>query len=385
MRVLVVHVAYRHRGGEDAVVEREVELLRSAGVDASTLIVPSDRFESLPRATQGSIALRLGDHSYGRSLLRQALDREQPDIVHAHNLYPSLGVGALREAKAAGVRTVHTWHNYRASCIAGTHLYKGRQCTDCSTSSRSAGCVRGCYRGSRIQSVLYARAMKVLVDAVRTGVPEKVVCLTAFQREWFIRQGIPESSLVLKPNSMSASAPMPFADRSGALYVGRLSPEKGVEGLVQAWRDATHTLQVIGDGSDSAPLSGGPGGSSAVLFRGEESPQACREAMARARVVLVPSLCFEALPMVVIEALAAGTPVLTFAGGSVERVASVGAVPRGDYSALVAAAIEICRMEEVGWQALSSAALSAHEAHFSDSENVARMLEMYSSLLGSHQ
>jgi len=382
VKLLVVHSTYRRRGGEEAVVEREIKLLRDAGVEVATLVAPSRQFESLSAATRGSMAFRFADHNYGRSLIRDAIRRESPDVMHAHNLFPLFGVGALKEATALGVRTVHTWHNYRASCLAGTHLYGDRQCTDCSIRSRRMGCIRGCYRGSILQSVLYASAMRVLVDAVKSGVPDKVVCLTEFQRDWFVNQGIASSCLALKPNSVDDGDVLPYTVRSGALYVGRLSTEKGVEGLVRAWKDVDQPLTVIGDGPCASSLSAIGSDMPNVQLMGEKTGAECRNAMSRARVVVVPSLCFEGLPMVVVEALAAGTPVVTFTGGSLALIPSVIAVSRDDYPAIVAQVLKICSMDPDDWTVLSENSVAAHRSLFSDASNSAQLVGLYHSLLG---
>lgn len=381
MKVVVAHVSYRHRGGEDVVVEREIRLLREAGVDVSPVVLPSEDFDSLPAAKKAGLALGLGDHAYGRSLMRQALEAHSPDVVHAHNLYPLLGIGALREAAEQGVGTVHTWHNYRTSCIAGTHLYRGHRCTDCSIESRRAGCVRGCYRGSRLQSVSYARAMGDQVSALRAGVPDRVVCLTEFQRDWFVGQGLSAERLVLKPNSVAEDVGAPFSARSGALYVGRLSPEKGIERLASAWPASGTRLDVVGAGPLADAVQRAGAGNPSVRIAGELPPAEVREAMRSARVLVVPSLCFEALPMVVVEALACGTPVLTFTGGSVERIPSVMSVPYGDMRAFAEKALSVCESSEREWSEMSASATSAHAAHFSDTRNVGALLEVYRSVL----
>lgn len=383
MKVLIAHVGYRHRGGEEAVVAHEADLLRGAGVDVSTLVIPSEGLGALPAAEKASLALHLGDHAYGRRLMREAIDAHTPDVVHAHNLYPLLGMGALGEAREADIGTVHTWHNYRASCIAGTHLYRGERCTACTVDRRLTGCVRGCYRGSRPQSVSYAGAMRTQAAAVRAGLPDRVICLTTFQRDWFVGQGLPEHRFALKPNSVATGPGAPWSERSGALFAGRLSAEKGVESLVAAWpRGGETTLNVVGGGPRAEAVRTLAAGHDRVHVHGEISPEAVREALRHARVLLVPSLWFEVLPIVVLEALSEGTPVLAFDGGSIAGIASVEAVPYGDFGSLERRAQAVCDLDDAAWGTLSRAARSAHESHFTDERNVAALLGLYESITG---
>ncbi|MBU4555322.1 MAG: glycosyltransferase, partial [Actinobacteria bacterium] len=283
MKVLIAHVKYRQRGGEDAVVEREEQLLRDSGIDVATLILDSTLFDELPLLDRVAIALSQGSHEFGRSAMRAAIGQHRPDVVHAHNLFPLLGPGALLEAASSGCATVHTWHNYRASCLAGTHLRGGEICRLCDVTRRASGVVRGCYRGSRLQSLAFDRGVRTQIAALAAGVPDAVLCLTDFQRRFYASQGIPADRLLLKPNSVARGAPGPWPARDGAVFVGRLSPEKGILGLLRTWPLDAPRLRVIGDGPLLDPVRSLASGQPNIVVLGPQSPGDVRQAIREAR------------------------------------------------------------------------------------------------------
>lgn len=382
MRILIAHVAYRQRGGEDVVVANETELLRQAGHDVRTLIVPSAGFDALSVHERGRIALHMGDHAYGRRLIHDAVESVDPDVVHFHNLYPLLGPGAIREAAQMGCATVQTYHNYRLSCIAGTHFRNGVVCERCAPGDHTHGALFGCYRASRAQSCAMALGASTQWRMlVKERLPHRGICLTDFMRDRLIAHGAPASSLVVKANSVAAGDPLPASERSGAVYVGRLSEEKGILQLLRAWApDAPH-LEVIGDGPLRSQVELDVAGKANISYRGAQDHRGAREALRRARVLAFPSLWFEGLPLVVLEALSEGTPIVGFNAGSLAR----GVVADGLWTVLVGQwprLVEKCSslvgsMMQKEWTMSSEGAQRMWSRRFSPSANLKSLLSIY--------
>lgn len=381
MRVLVAHVSYRQRGGEDAIVDTEVRLLREAGHDVSTLLVPSDRLSLLPKSRQLAIGAHLGDHSYGRRLVREAIARSRAEVVHFHNLYPLLGSGAMREAAALGCAAVQTFHNYRLSCIAGTHFRAGAICEQCSPSHHMNGVVRGCYRESRLQSLAMAGGVSRHWDVLCSAeIPDVGICLTEFMRDRLINLGAPPEALVVKSNSVEASCrTAPWVERDGAVFVGRLSPEKGIAELVAAWPGDAPALTVVGTGPllSRVRREAGPN----VNIIGEAPIGQVRSLLSAARVCVIPSVCFEGLPTVVLEAFAEGTPAVGFALGALTAVlaeqGTCATAERGDFQALCEFAVASAVQNAGEWNTVSSRARSAYAEHYSDASNAAALESVY--------
>lgn len=379
MKVLVAHVRYRHFGGEDAVVDREIRLLRNAGVEVTTLVPSSEEFDTLPASTRADIALSSGESRYGRHRMSEALE-SGCDIVHVHNAYPLLGVGALLEA-AKSLPVVQTWHNYRLSCLAGTHVFEGATCTECCVGDWRRGVGRGCYRGSVVQSIWMSRAVKSQMAALNVGVPDRVLCVTQFQRDWYIRQGIEPERLVVKPNSVATGQPREWALRSGVACVGRLSPEKGVLGLVQSWSPDDPHLTIVGDGPLAAEVAKSAREKGNVTLAGSVDPEGVRAILRSVRVLAFPSLCMEGLPLTVLESLSEGTPVVCFERGAVERIESVMSVPWSDFEGLRRRARGVAGMPAQQWQALSTTAVASYSSQYTDVRNTSALLDIYTQVI----
>ena len=382
----MAHVAYVHRGGEDAVVENETRLLRNAGHDVSGLVIPSLEFRSLPLGTQLSIATNMGDHAYGRRLISNAIETHSPDVVHFHNLYPLLGPGAIAEADRLGCATVQTLHNYRLSCIAGTHFRDGRICEDCRPGGHGLGIVRGCYRQSCLESLAIAGGLSAQWAQFRVGLPNVAICLTDFMRDRLTMAGVPPERLVVKPNSVDASTTsVPSSQREGALVVGRLSPEKGISELASRWPLDAPVLTIVGDGPLLKQMreSAGPN----VRLVGSVDAPTVRRYVSSCDVLVLPSVCFEGMPLVLLEALAEGTPVAAFATGGTGRVvAQIGpslvAAP-GDWDSLIAAATRACNVDSGAWEAMSERAVELYELHYSHARNLVQLEGIYSKASGT--
>jgi len=386
MKVLIAHIAYEQRGGEDVVVETEARLLREAGHDVSLLVVSSSRFRDLSRFEQTRIALRMDDHTYGRALIRAAIEEHRPEIVHFHNLYPLLGPGAIAEAASLGCATVQTFHNYRLSCIAGTHFRNGEVCERCRPGHHGAGVARGCYRGSRMQSLAMACGVTQQWRClIKEGLPHVALCLTDFMRDRLIGLSAPGDALVVKPNSVEVGGRAGWDNRAGVVFVGRLSEEKGIAELLDRWTRDMPELRVIGDGPlyhlvrqrcDERPN---------VRLVGRLDAEGVRKEIACARALVFPSRCWEGLPLVVLEALAEGTPVVAFALGAMTLLEQVSPELLVSYelgaAALGGAAARVCLLPGTRWAELSSRVVGLHEVAYSHEASIGALEAVYAGLV----
>ena len=378
MRILVAHVAYRQMGGEDTVFAMETHLLREAGHEVEILNARSEDLGQIPLLERARMALTYEAHSFGRRLIREAVKRARPDVVHFHNLYPQLGTGAIEEADALGCATVQTLHNYRLSCLAGTHLLGLDICERCSPAAFRPGVLRGCYRGSRFQSALAARATnRQWRDIVGRGLPLRVLALTDFMREKFIEHGAPAERIVHKPNSVDQGSPHSAGVREGILTAGRLSAEKGIVPLMRSWPADAPLLTVAGSGPEEGEVRAAQ--RSNVRFLGRLKPDDLRVAMRAARVVALPSVWPEPMPLVALEAFSEGTPVIAFDGWSlgamVKDVSRDCVVPFHDFPALARRAHEIA--DAWYWDKISARCVTMHASAYSHARNLATLERVY--------
>lgn len=314
MKVLVAHVRYREFGGEDVVVATEARILREAGHEVHLLNPLSSDFDGLSLGQRAAIGLSGGFHSYGRRMVRECIEASRPDVVHFHNLYPLLGTGAMVEASRLGVAVVQTLHNYRPSCIAGTHLLRGQPCEYCSVTSHAKGVMNRCYRSSISQSTAMTLAVRRQVSALGS-VPDILIALTGFAAARLVEHGIDPQLVEVKPNSVDLGCGGDYDTRSGVAYVGRLSPEKGVLALTESWPGNAPMLTITGRGPQEKLLASIADDRQNVRFLGGVSPDEAREVIRGARVLALPSVWFEGMPLVVLEALSERTPPLFLSEG----------------------------------------------------------------------
>jgi glycosyltransferase involved in cell wall biosynthesis len=317
MRVLVLHSRYLSgtSSGENRVVEDEVELLRAAGHEVR-LWAPSP--EDAGGASRPRLAARsVWSRSAARRVARLA-EELRPDVVHVHNLYPMLSPAVLRTAAAPVVVTLH---NYRLLCLPATFLRDGRACEDCLGRLPWPGVVHRCYRGSAPGSAALAASLGVHRLAGTFRHVSGFLAVSEFVRDKHVEAGMDAGRIRVKPNFV---APMPRREGPGRdfLYLGRLSAEKGLDRLVGQWRDVRGRLVVVGDGPDRARLEAAA--PDTVEFRGAVPPDQVGGYLARARGLVLPSICYEGAPRTVVEAYAAGVPVIANRNGALPSVVADG-------------------------------------------------------------
>ena len=252
MKVVVAHNRYRESvpSGENIIVDTEIAQLAAAGVEVIPFQRSSDSIRQLPRAQQALLPLAPIYSRAAQRDLAAVLAEQRPDVVHLHNPYPLLSPWVVRTAHAHGVPVVHTVHNFRQVCSSGLYFRDGQNCRDCRGKVIGWPAVlHQCYRGSAAQSAAMATALAVHRSTWRSV--DRYIALTDRIAAHLIEYGIPADRIVVKPNALpDPGEPDPLGD--GFLYAARLSPEKGLTLLLDAWRrypdGALGPLRIAGDG-----------------------------------------------------------------------------------------------------------------------------------------
>jgi glycosyltransferase involved in cell wall biosynthesis len=324
LSVLVIHNQYQQPGGEDAVVRAEVDLLRSAG----NRVVLYTRNNS-DIAGYGALrkASLLASTTWNRRTYADihALIREhRPDIAHCHNFLPLVSPSAYYACKSAGVPVVQTLHNYRLLCPAGTLFANGQRCEGCSQSTANA-VRRGCYRSSRVQTAAVSLMLRIhrLRGTWKRSV-DAYVTPSAFCRDYFVAAGLPEKKVHLKSNFLAHDPGQRAAHGDYALFVGRLSAEKGVLEMIEAWRQLPEVkLLVAGDGPLYLETRGAARRSNGhVRLLGQLSADETLARIRGARFLVFPSRWYEPFGMGLLEAAACGVPAIASRVGAIPELVS---------------------------------------------------------------
>jgi glycosyltransferase involved in cell wall biosynthesis len=355
MRILILHSRYLSGpvSGENSVVDDETRLLQRNGHTVTSWTPEPETGTTLKTmATAGRAVWAFSSAERVRRLIRS----HRPDVVHVHNLFPTLSPAVLRTA-AEYVPVVATLHNYRLMCLPSTFIRDGRTCEDCLGRVPWPGVVHRCYRGSMAGSVVLGTSVTLHRIAGSYDRVALFLAVSTFLRRKHLEAGLSPERLLVKPNF---SWPMPRREGPGEvfLYLGRLSPEKGVETILRAWRPDLGTLVVAGSGPEDGRLRAiAPPG---VTFLGAVDGSAVPGLLQRARALLLPSNGYEGQPRVVLEAYAAGVPVLASDVGGLPELVEDGRsgflLPRTDLEAWTAAMQkllsdqEAVRLGQRGWQ-----------------------------------
>jgi glycosyltransferase involved in cell wall biosynthesis len=309
--IVVAHNYYQQPGGEDHVFAAEAALLEQAGhrvvryeehnariASRNAVFAAVDAVWSLKSAQSLAELVRL----------------HKPDVVHLHNTFPLISPAAYYAARKGGAAVVQTLHNFRLVCPGATLFRDGMVCEECiQQRSLRPAMAHKCYRGSRPATA--AVALMLSVHRAARTFQRQVDCyiaLSEFARRKFIAGGLPEDRIVVKPNFVSPDPGVGPGTGGYALFVGRLSAEKGISLLASAWRELGKIpLVVAGDG----PLAGAewPMG---VSWIGSQPREKILALMSEARVLIVPSECYENGPLAALEAFACGLPVIASNLGS---------------------------------------------------------------------
>ncbi len=331
MKVVVAHNRYSSAqpSGENSVVDAELAQLDSVGVTVIPFIRSSDEISEMSAIQKLGM---VGSPVYGRSAqkdLRRVIETQRPDLIHLHNPYPFLSPAVIATAQAHSVPVVQTVHNYRHECLNGLYFRDGAACHDCRGKTFDMpGVVHGCYRGSRAQSAVMATALAVNRRNLQGA--DCYIALTEAIAEHLRRFGVDDSRIRVKPNAVTDPGPHDQAGE-GFVSIGRLSEEKGIGLLLDAWqRHPQHslgTLTIAGDGPLRDHVVAAASRRDDISYVGQLTPKQRDELLMESGALISSSLCEDVLPTVVIEALACARPVLTTdLGGPPSMIADAGIV-----------------------------------------------------------
>jgi glycosyltransferase involved in cell wall biosynthesis len=389
VKVLLLHNFYdsRQPSGENLVFELERDLLTRYGHDVRSYVRRSD--ELLRRGVLGTLlgAAATPWNPRAARAVRREVQSFGADVVHAHNTFPLLSPAVFPAVGTRAARVL-TLHNYRLFCPAAIPLRDGRTCTECIDRRSVLPAVRyGCYRGSSLATlplalnVAIARALSLWRRHV-----DAFIALTEFQRDVMVGAGLPAERVFVKPNFYPGRPTVcPWEERRrSVVFVGRLSEEKGVRNLLDAWAawgaDAPE-LRIVGDGPLRPALETHVSRSSGrARFLGQLPAGEAEAEIAGARLLVLPSIWFEGFPLVIREAFAFGTPAAVSGIGPLPELVDhgrAGLVFRpGDAASLLATV-------RGAWEAtgelerLGAAARHLFEEKYGEEANHARLIHIY--------
>jgi glycosyltransferase involved in cell wall biosynthesis len=309
MKILQVHNYYRNRGGEDLVLEMEKLMLEKYGHEVIQFVAHNNEINSFSKKIKMLFNFRRSKKF--DNLLFNKLTKELPDIVHFHNIYPLLTPSIFSVCKKLNIPIVQTLHNFRMMCINGLFYRNGSICEDCSYKTPYSGLFHKCYRDSYLASFSMTDSLRYhnRKNTWNNDVDAFIV-LTEFAKEKFEHYGVSNKKLFVKPNFMPDNETLRISGNKNdyVLYVGRLSKEKGILWLLEAWKSIDVPLIIAGDGPLSSEVvnSNNPN----IKYVGLLERNQLSDLYSDASMLVMASEWYEGFPMVIIESLSHGVPVI---------------------------------------------------------------------------
>ena len=335
MKIIQVHNYYKQAGGEDEVVSAEKKMLIDAGHQVITYYKNNDDISGFRSMLLTSMKTIWNPATVIE--FRKLLKKDRPDVVHCHNTFPLISPAIYWACAKENIPVVQTLHNYRLLCPSANLFFKGEIYESSIGKLFPWQAVRDrVYRNSRVGTLVVA-SMLFLHRIIGTW-KNKVtlyIALTQFHKEKMIEGGLPENLIMVKPNFISEEPEIMISDflnieinRPILLFVGRLSPEKGCSLLIHAWKKVEQKnkkkplLLIAGDGPEKNLLENLCNSLSLkeIRFLGLQSREQIQYLMAKADLLIFPSLWYEGFPMTIVEALNRGLPVVASNIGSMRSI-----------------------------------------------------------------
>lgn len=383
MKILVLHNEYRIRGGEDVMVDREVALLKSRGNEVITHKITNHSIKGIPQKL--GAALNCSYSVRSKEMVNRLLKEHRPDLCHVHNFFPLLTPSVYDACRENSVPVVQTLHNYRLFCANGLFLRDKRPCELCLHGSVLNSVKYACYRGSRLATLPVAKMIaKHRQEGTWSSKVDGFVTLTSFAKQKFAAGGLPETLLHTKYNFCED---LGLGKRQGdyAVYLGRLSAEKGILTLLESWSNDFPELVFVGDGelSEAVVNCRKPN----VRWAGTKGREAALQLLSNARLMILPTECYEGgTPSSLIEALCLGIPVI------MSKIGGTAEVLKDSENALLfeagspeglSSAVRRFLGDNALEQRLSSGARITYERMFTPEKNYGRLLEIYGSAIAN--
>ncbi|MBW4518523.1 MAG: glycosyltransferase family 4 protein [Scytolyngbya sp. HA4215-MV1] len=385
MHILSIHNTYQIKGGEDESRAAEERLLREMGHQVDAYEESNDRIGALK---PWRMAIRTIWSRESHRKVTRKLQAASYDLIHVQNFFPLISPSVFYAAKDAGVPVVQTLRNYRLLCPNGLFFRDGQVCEECMGKwIPFPGIAHACYRENHLASATTA-AMLTFHRALRTWTEQVdiYITLTEFARQKLIEGGLPAEKILVKPNFVNPDPGIGEGKGGYALYVGRLSVEKGLDTLLQAWKQLNGRipLKIVGDGPLAEQVIQATQENDQVEWLGRRPVQEVYDLMGKATVLIFPSKWYETFGRVAVEAFAKGTPVIASNIGAIAELVEHGRTGlhfRPGDAADLTDKVEWLLSNQADLNQMRQQARVGFETKYTAARNYRRLMEIYDRVL----
>lgn len=316
MKVLFIHCTYRYKGGEDTVVAEEIKLLQGTGIEVKLLEFNNDK---------GSL-LNVLQMSFNNASYRTTIDTLRsfkPDVVHVHNLHFAGSPAVLVAVKKEKIPLVMTLHNFRLLCPSAILYYKGKPfMSSIQQSFPWKAALKGVYKNSRLLTFWMSLSMQLNQWMKVWNLPDRYIVLSEHARKIFMNSKLhfPADKIMIKPNFCYAPPILKTVRNKAFLYVGRLTEEKGLRSMMNAFAQTGLPVNIAGDGPLKDEVIAFCTRHSNITFLGSLKKEEVFRWLHQCTALVFPSVWYEGMPLTIIESFACGTPVIASKLGAMDTM-----------------------------------------------------------------
>lgn len=394
MKILAIHNFHRKgsASGDDQVFKSETAMLESYGNIVVRYTVSNDEFDSasLIGKVLSTIGMLWSFKHY--NAVKQLIKNEKPDIVHIHTFFPLLSPSILYAAKRSGAKVVVTLHDTRFICPCSTSLRGTKLCNDCGDGHYLRMCKYGCFKKSRIQSLIVASIFKY--HRIRKSFYrqiDKYICLNDNQIKLLSEIGFDKTRLVKKynfvPDVEANLVPAKEADlpERYVVFYGRIGEEKGVRLLMQMWNHITDIpLVVMGGGPLESEFRQWAAPKNNVHFLGYTEHKKCLSIVKGSEFVIFPSIWYEGCSMVEIETESLGKALIAtdlgFSSEAIREGINGYKIPLGNVSEFVERISDLWNKPNL-CKKMGENARTDYEAKYTPEDNYRQLIVIYKTII----
>lgn len=391
-RILFVHNYYQFRGGEDVMADLDFALLKRNGHD---VILFHRHNDEIKRYSIKRKSLLLLEPTFSIRSYREMgilLDSFKPDVIHINNFFPLISPSVIYTSLKKGIPVVMSLHDFRLICANGLLLRNSSPCEKCFRSPLF-GVIYGCYRNSRLQT--FPVFLMILLHGRILKTWERIsffIAPSEFVKGMFSKAGFRTDRIFVRPNYVEKEF-VEFLERNFrdvrkenfAVFVGRLSEEKGIKILLAAWdilrkENIRLKLKIAGDGPLMPYVVSRARQNDLVEVLGFVSPTKVAELLAKAKFTVVPSICYEVFGRTVIESYAAGTPVIASKIGALKEIVideETGTLFDPDAESLAKKIKELCSLSDNRFTAWGENARRLFMEMYTEDRAYLRLIQVY--------
>jgi len=397
MKVLLINNCHWRRGGSESVYFETAELLLKAGHEVVFLSFEDEKNIHTGQTEyfvkRGNILKNMITYFSNweaAKVVEEVVKKEKPDIAHTHLMWGGMTAAIIPVLHKYGVPVVHTAHDYRMVCPAYTFRNgRGEVCEKCKGGHFNECIKNRCGKSSLTQSLLMAAEMKYRNYRWHPAKElDGIIYVSQFAKDKHIEidPRFGKTRSIVLYNCTHQGAKVEKGRGNYFLYYGRLSHEKGVELLIETFKQLPgQKLKVVGTGPLEKTLKEKATGIPQVEFLGFKQGDELKDLVRNAHFVIVPSQWYENNPMTIVESYSLGTPVIGSDLGGIPEIIkedATGFVFKHDSIESLLNKINVAnKISNQAYFSMTESACRFYENHFSETRYVERLVKFYEEVM----